>query len=150
MIDHNIKNYDIHHKCLALAECEPEMKFEVTPSTDENYISLSVGVFLENFESETGQQVPIVEYIRLINSFSFMPKSHESLVADLLDSRFDILRSKYESYSSSDFQLLCQKGFYCYSYKAMKSLAAKPTTIMLKQCFQNLVVKTSATTTTFI
>ena len=32
---------------------------------------------------------------------------------------------------------------------AVKSLSAKPTTIKLKQCFQNLVVKTSATTTTF-
>ena len=116
MIGHNIKKYDIHHICLALAECEPETKFEVIPSTDENYISLSVGVFIKNFESEAGQQVPIFEYIRLIDSFNFMPQSLESLVADLPDNRFDILRSKYESYSNSDFQLLCQKSFYCYSY----------------------------------
>ena len=116
MIGHNIKKYDIHHICLALAECEPETKFEVIPSTDENYISLPVGVFIKKFESEAGQQVPIFEYIRLIDSFNFMPPSLESLVADLPDNRFDILRSKYESYSNSDFQLLCQKGFYCYSY----------------------------------
>ena len=45
-----------------------------------------------------------------------MPQSLESLVDDLPDNRFDILRSKYESYSNSVFQLLCQKGFYCYSY----------------------------------
>ena len=104
------------HTCLALAECEPETKFEVIPSTDENYISLSVGVFIKNFESEAGQQVLIFEYIRLIDSFNFMPQSLESLVANLPDNCFDILRSKYVSYSNSDFQLLCQKGFYCYSY----------------------------------
>ena len=94
MIGHNIKKYDIHHICLALAECEPETKFEVIASTDENYISLSVEVFIKNFESEAGQQVPIFEYIRLIDSFNFMPQSLESLVADLPDNRFDILRSK--------------------------------------------------------
>ena len=113
MIGHSIEEYDMHDICLAIAECEPETKFEVIPSTDENYISLSVG---QNFESEAGQQVPIFEYIRLIDSFNFMPQSLESLVADLPDNRFEILRSKYESYSNSDFQLLCQKPFYCYSY----------------------------------
>ena len=113
MIGHNIKKYDIHHICLALVECEPETKFEVIHSTDENYISLSVGVFIRSLESEAGQQVPIFEYIRLIDSFNFMPQSLESLVADLPDNRFDILRSKYESYFNSDLQLLCQKGFNC-------------------------------------
>ena len=44
-----------------------------------------------------------------------MPQSLESLVADLPDHCFDILRSKHESYSDSYFQLL-QKRFYCYSY----------------------------------
>ena len=97
MIGHNIKKYDVHHIYLALAECEPETKFEFTASTDENYISLSVGVFIKNFESEAGQQVPIFEHIRLIDSFNFMPQSLESLVADLPDSRFDILRPMYES-----------------------------------------------------
>ena len=29
MIGHNIKKYDIHHICLALAECEPETKSEL-------------------------------------------------------------------------------------------------------------------------
>ena len=116
MICHIIKKYDIHHISLALAECEPETKFEVIPSTDENYISLYVGVFIKHFESEAGQQVPIFEYIRLIDSLNFMPQSLESLVADLPDNRFDILLSKYESYSNSHFQLLCQKCFYCYSY----------------------------------
>ena len=47
MVDLNIKKYDIHHICLALAECEPETKIEVILSTDENYISLSVGVFIK-------------------------------------------------------------------------------------------------------
>ena len=45
-----------------------------------------------------------------------MPQSLESLVADLLDNRFDILRSKCESYSNRFFQLRSKKSFYCYSY----------------------------------
>ena len=143
------KKCDIYHICLALAECEPETKFEVIPSPDENYVSLSVGVFIKNIESEAGQQVPIFEHIRSIDLFNFMPQSLKSLVADLPDDRFEILRSKFESYSNRVLQLLCQKGFYCYSYitsehvfgkkscrhhrngrihcMAVKSLLAKPT-----------------------
>ena len=111
MIGHKIKKYDIHHICLPLAECVPETKFEVLPSTDENYISLSVGVFIKNFESEAGQQVPIFEHKRLIDSFNFMPQSLESLLADLPDNRFDILRFKNETYSNSDFQRSLPKRF---------------------------------------
>ena len=119
MIDHNIKKYDIHHICLALAECEPETKFEVIPSLDENYISFSVGVLIKNFESEAEQQVPIFEYIGLIDSFNF---KLQSLVADLPDNRFDFQHSKYEPYSNSNFQLLRQKGFYCYPYITSEQL----------------------------
>ena len=90
---------------------EPETKFEVIPSSDEYDISLSVGVFIKKIESEAGQQVPIFEYMRLIDSFNFMPQSFASLIADLPDNRFDILSSMYKSYSIGDFQILCQKGF---------------------------------------
>ena len=54
-------------------------------------------MFIKKFESAAGQQVPIFEQIRLIESFNFMPQSLEYLVADLPDNRFDILRPKYES-----------------------------------------------------
>ena len=45
-----------------------------------------------------------------------MPQPLVSLVADLSENRFDILRSKYESYFKSDFQIVRQKGFYYCSY----------------------------------
>ena len=149
MIGHNIKKYDIHQIYLALAECEPETKFEVIPSTGENYISLSVVVFIKSFESEAGQQVTIFQYIRLIDSFTFMPQSLESLVADLSDKRFDILISKYESYPIAIFNFSAKKVFTviptshqhkclkkkcCLHYRngkihsmAVKLLSAKPT-----------------------
>ena len=73
MIGHNIRKYDIHHICIALAECEPETKFEVIPSTEEKNISVSVGVIKKIFESEAGQQALIFKYIRLIDSFNFKP-----------------------------------------------------------------------------
>ena len=116
MIGHNIKKYDIHQICLALADFEPETEFEIIPSSDENYISLSVGVFIKNFESESGQQVPIFKYVRSIDSFNFLLQSLESLVVDPPENSFDILYSQYESYSNSDFQLRFQNGFYGYSY----------------------------------
>ena len=116
MIGHNIRKHDIHHICLPLEECEPETKLDVILSTDENFMSFSAGVFIKNFQPEAGQQVPIFENIRLVDSFNFFPQTLESLVADLPDNCLDIFRSKYESYSNSDFQLLCQKILYCYSY----------------------------------
>ena len=45
--------YDIPHISSALE------KFEIIPSTEESYITLSVGVFVINFESVAGQQFPI-------------------------------------------------------------------------------------------
>ena len=46
VIGHNIQNYDLHHICLALHECEPTSTTSVIPSTDEKYISLSIGVLI--------------------------------------------------------------------------------------------------------
>ena len=76
MTDHNIVKNDIHHIYFALVECEPETKFEII-TTDENYISLSVGVIIKNFESEAGQQVLIIEHIRLNDSLTSCP-NHSS------------------------------------------------------------------------
>ena len=47
VIGHNIQNYDLLHICLALHECEPTITMSVIPSTDEKYISLSIGVLIK-------------------------------------------------------------------------------------------------------
>ena len=77
MIGHNIKKYDIQHRCVTVAECEPETKFEVIPSTGKNYISLSVGLLIKNFESEAGKHELIFEYIRLLTRVTSCP-NHSS------------------------------------------------------------------------
>ena len=41
---HNLSNYDLHHVCLYIHKFKPGCKTEVIPSTDEKYITLTVGV----------------------------------------------------------------------------------------------------------
>ena len=36
VIGHNIQNYDLHHVCLALHECEPTSAMSVTPAPTKN------------------------------------------------------------------------------------------------------------------
>ena len=43
----NLQNYYMHHKCLALNECDSRSTIQVSPSTDEKYISLFLGVVVK-------------------------------------------------------------------------------------------------------
>ena len=63
-----------------------------------------------------------------------MPQTLEALLADLPDNRFDIIRSKYEPYSNSDFKLLCQNGFYCYCYVTSEQLFEEKVLPPLSEC----------------
>ena len=55
VVRHNIQNYDLHHIFLALNECEPSTNVQVIPATDEKYISMTFGVFVETITTDEGK-----------------------------------------------------------------------------------------------
>ena len=58
----NIQNFDPHHICLSLHECEPTSAMSVIPSTDEKNISLSIGVLINFIKRKNGtdQKISII------------------------------------------------------------------------------------------
>ena len=116
VVVHNIQNYDLHHICLALNNCEPTTAISVMPSTDEKYISMTFGVLIDIFVTEKGKTVKIYEYLRFIDSFKMMNSSLEKLVEILPNDRFEILKAIFSTLYDANLQLLKQKGYYPYSY----------------------------------
>ena len=121
VVGHNIQNYDLHHNCLALNNCEPTTTISVIPATDEKYISMTFGVLIDTFVTEKGKTVKVYEYLRFIDSFKMMNSSLEKLVEILPDDRFEIMRAMFSTLSDANLQLLKQKGYYPYSYVTSRS-----------------------------
>ena len=121
VVGHNIQNYDLHHICLALNNCEPTTTISVIPATDEKYISMTFGVLIDTFVTEKGKTVKVYEYLRFIDSFKMMNSSLEKLVEIVPDDRFEIMRAMFSTLSDANLQLLKQKGYYPYSYVTGRS-----------------------------
>ena len=75
VIGHNIQNYDLHHICLALQECEPSTTISVIPATDEKYISMQLGVQVDTMK-RNGPFVP--EFLRFVDTYKFFNASLEN------------------------------------------------------------------------
>ena len=121
VVGHNIQNYDLHHICLALNECEPTTTVQVILATDEKYISMTFGVLIETITTDEGKTKKIYEYLRFIDSYKMMNSSLEKLTAILPTDQFVILNSMFPGISDSDLELLKQKGHYPYSYVSDRS-----------------------------
>ena len=114
---HNTQNYDLHHICLALNNCEPTTTISVIPATDKKYISVTFDVFIDTFVNEKGTTVKMYEYLRFIDSFKMMNSSLEILPAYQLE----IMKSMLPTVSGENTQLLKQKGYYTYSYMSSRA-----------------------------
>ena len=79
VIWHNIQNYDLHHICLALHECEPTSTMSLIPSTDKIYISISTGVLIKTIKRKNGTDQSVFEYLRFIDSWKFFNSSLQKI-----------------------------------------------------------------------
>ena len=116
IVAHNLSNYDLHPLCKKLHEFDKKCKIDVIPSTDEKYISLSVGVPVNEYTDKNGVIKTVYEYLRFIDSFRFMATSLDNLVSYLPKEKFQILDNHYQEYSEQQRSLLHGKGLYPYSY----------------------------------
>ena len=102
--------------CLYIHKYKPGCKTKVIPSTDEKYISLTVGVPVRTYQDKTGMTKTIFELLHFIDSYRFMAFSLEKLAGFLPQEKFKILDRCYSDYSTEDINIIHQKGFYPYSY----------------------------------
>ena len=116
VVGHNIQNYDLHHICLALNNCESTTTIKIIPSRDEKYISMTFGVLIDTITTQEGRTQKIYEYLRFIGSYKMMNSSLEKLVEISPDTQFDIMKAMFPSVSESNAHLLKQKGYYPYSF----------------------------------
>ena len=99
---HNLSNYDLHHVCLYIHKFKPGCKTEVIPSTDEKYITLTVGVPVRTYQDKNGMTKTVFEYLRFNDSYRFMAFSLEKL-AGFFASR------KVQNIGPMLFELLCRR-----------------------------------------
>ena len=116
VVAHNLSNYDLHHVCLHIHKFKPGCKIDIIPSTDEKYITLSVGVPIKTYRDNTGATRTVYEYLRFIDSYRFMACSLDKLVSYLPEEKFGILDKCFSEFTDQDRKLLHQKGYYPYSY----------------------------------
>ena len=117
VVGHNIQNYDLHHICLAMNNCDPSTTIiSVIPATDEKNISMTFGVLIDTFVNEKGTTVKMYEHLRFIDSFKRMNGLIEKLVEILPENQFEIMKSMVPPKLGENIQLLKQKGYYPYSY----------------------------------
>ena len=125
VIGHNIQNYDLHHICLALHECEPTSTMSVIPSTDEKYLSLSIGVLIKTIKRKNGSEQKVFEYLRFIDSCNFLNSSLQNLVDKLPAGKMSILNKYFANETEEQRCLIRQKGFYPYSYMTKRGKYAE-------------------------
>ena len=87
----------MHHKCLALNECDSRSTIQVIPSTDEKYISLIIGVVAKTITRKDQTTQNIYEYLRFIDSYKFLNSSLQRLVDNLPDNKFTILENHFRN-----------------------------------------------------
>ena len=94
---HNLSNYDLHHVCLYIHKFKPGCKTEVIPSTDEKYITLTVGVPVRTYQDKNGVTKTIFEYLRFIDSYRFMTSRKVQNIGPML---FRLLYRRHKPYTS--------------------------------------------------
>ena len=112
---HNVMNSGKHRIVKAFHSASQDTKIIVIPINDEKFIALNFEVHIETKKRKTNE-VFVIEYLRFIASFQFMPVSLEKLIQTLPADKFTILDNFYRGYSADQRKLLRKKGSFHFSY----------------------------------
>lgn len=97
---HNFSKYDAHFIARALIKHKRQVK--VVANNEETLIYCTI--YYPEYDIK----------IRFVDSYRFLPDSLDRLSKNLHPSTKTILRSFFRK--EEDFELVCQKGFFCYEY----------------------------------
>ena len=110
VIAHNSSNYDLHHVCMYIHKFKPGCKHDVIPSTDNKYMTLSIGVPVRTYRDKNRVTKTVFEFLRFIDLHRFMGASLEKLVSYLPENEFEILEKVFPDYSRGRTKPLTSKG----------------------------------------
>ena len=88
----------------------------VIAKNKEDYISFSVGVAVDKYVDEKGNEKEKLIELRFIDSFKFMASSLDSLTRNLVGGKGGRKLFGFENYSALQYELLTRKGVYSYEY----------------------------------
>ena len=102
---HNVSGYDNHLFIKTLGNSVGDIS--CIPNNEENYISFTKQVIVEQFVNKEGKEVKVKRELRFIDSLRFMDSSIDKLSSNLKIDRF-VNWKKY--YSGNQLSLLLRKG----------------------------------------
>jgi len=121
---HNLKGYDSHLFISALFNygCF-EKKITCIPNNEEQYISFSKSIKVDEYNDKDGNIKPVLFEIRFVDTYAILSSSLDGLVENLKKDCKDIneLRNKFRNTSEAfnnddDFKFMISKGVYPYEY----------------------------------
>ena len=83
------------------------------PNKEENYISFTKQVIVDNFINKEGKEVNVKRELRFIDNLRFMASSLDKLSSNL---NFDQFFNLKKYYNGNQLSLLLRKGVYPYAY----------------------------------
>ena len=110
IVFHNLSGYDSHFIIEKIATAF-EGHVDVLPITKEKYISFTKNVE-DTAESDSRNYIKL----RFIDSYKFLNTSLDKLASFLSIDQLKILKSKFDTLSTEDFNLLTRKGVFPYEY----------------------------------
>ena len=116
VVSHDLVGYDMHHIIRALGKLPKVHGISVIPQTGEKYLSLNISVYITTRRNKNGNMFVVRENLRFIDSLQFTKASLDKLVQYLPEESLSPLHCYFADYPYSSRKLLCQKGYYPYSY----------------------------------
>src|SRR5580765_6235981 len=103
IVFHNLSGYDAHFIIKEIATAF-EGHIELLPITKEKYISFTKSVKLADDKNHIK--------LRFIDSYKFLSASLDKLASFLNKDKLQILKSKFQTLSTENFNLLTRKGVF--------------------------------------
>ena len=111
VVFHNLSGYDSHLFIKNLGFTAGNI--DCIPNNEEKYISFTKNIMIGSYMNKKGEIKPISYKLRFINSFKFMSTSLDTLVNNLPDEAFKIIKRHYKG---DKLSLVKRKGVYPYEY----------------------------------
>ena len=111
MVFHNLSGYDSHLFIKNLGFTAGNI--DCIPNNEEKYISFTKNIMIGSYMNKKGEIKPISYKLRFIDSFKFMSTSLDTLVNNLPDEAFKIIKRHYKG---DKLNLVKRKGVYPYEY----------------------------------
>ena len=107
-------NFDLHHMCFAVNNCQPTTTIRVISATEENYISINCGLLIDTYLNKNGKKLKMCDYL------IFMTPSKRWTARS--KNQVGIMNAMFPTVLCENIQLLKQTRFCPYSYMSNRAM----------------------------